>query len=164
MCHKFLPHFELFFTLGVLFFKKQVFFKKLATIYVPTLSQTQKFCIRQFARQQYSIAFSIPFQTTSTICKSRQVRFPKIQLSITYVPRPYLANCTVADSYLANCTISNSYYANCTIETLTLQIVRQEIAIPQIAQQRVSILQFARQEPPILQIVRQEIPILHIAR
>ena len=31
MCHKFLPHFELFFTLGVLFFKKQVFFKKLAT-------------------------------------------------------------------------------------------------------------------------------------
>ena len=43
--------------------------------------------------------------TTSKICKSPQVRFPKDQASIIYVSKPYLANCTVAGSYLANCII-----------------------------------------------------------
>ena len=45
-----LNYFTKVFTLGVLFFKKHVFFKKTCHINVPTLSQTQKFCIMQFAR------------------------------------------------------------------------------------------------------------------
>ena len=78
--------------------------------------------------------------TTSKISKSLQVRSPKVQPSLNYVPVDQVSYQKVPIMQIQ------------TQEIPILQITRKEAAILQIPRQTVTILQSARQQTPILQI------------
>ena len=90
------------------------------------------------------------FSKQVKISKSPQVRFPKVQPSITYVPQFSCQKVPIMQ-------IARQ-------QTSTLQIARQKIAILQVARQQTAILQTPRQHTTFLQVARQEAPILQIAR